>query len=695
MKISLRLFFCLALSWPVAAFAREKSPLVYRVLENGMITVSDATHEVLKIDPEVFTGLWEWHSFSADTDPSDGTVLHGVCRLDEKHQVDSYMTVQPSDGGLRIHYQLIPRQTIPNACQARIPLYFHYDDWFNSPYELDGRKARLPQRQVAGDTVIDRSDAYPLTLGPSASLDGLKVKVGHIRCELILMDDRKWTSSLVVSITHDEPFHQNWTWPAGEKKDFDITLTFNRPLSAGFAQPPKRAERFAGCWQGTFSPGTQFENGRLSACIVRGDRGDYRAHFNFDESYLAFLSNSTPKVVVHGHELKAVYGNGVDLVLNWDHAQGLLSGKVHAWGHEGSFTLRRGMAAFVPRLDPDQKPVTAYVYQEPKDLGGGLAPGDLSQDDAALASLSRAVRAILDERLPNIHSFLVVHDSKLLMDEYFYGYGPEDPHPLYSVTKSLFSTLFGIAQDHGWVDVNDKLYDLYPEYRKRPDWDPHKNSITLGMVLAMDSGFQCDNLADSCGMGIYSSSDWVDYTLSLPLGNVPGNHWVYNGTSLIPLANWIIRRSGMSFTEFAKKYLDDPLGIKAYPWELGPNQVPRVDADQYLTPREMAKLGLLYLDQGRWKGRQVLSADWVRKATSPETAKEPRAFDYGYLWWIKEGDHQGKKVRIIEANGWAGQYIFIVPELKLVCVMTAGNYPMGSLMGLEEDFFKKYVLGAF
>jgi CubicO group peptidase (beta-lactamase class C family) len=707
-KIPSEKMVCLFLSFififvPVSLFAKKsiasiqsktQSPLTYRILENGMISLRDDVHEVVKIDPEVFTGIWFWHSFGLLVDDQKHSGIRGVCQLPDGNAVDLTLTVWPVDHGLKIHYTYVPRKTF-EACSVRIPLYFPYEDWIGVPYRLGEQKGHLPLTQVGEDTSFGKADSASFSMGPSAILDGLTVKVEHIRCHLTLMDDRKWTSNLVVAITHGEPMHQGWTWNAGEEKDFDIVLTFNREVVAQKQTAEEPQNSFAGSWHGLFEKGTQYENGRISASIIRNHNGKYRAHFNFDDGFLSFYSNSNPDVTIHQNSLKATYADGNYLEMELDPTKASVTGSINAWKHVGPFSMVRGRDFLVPRLDDHQNPVTVYRYQAPEDLKDGLSVGDLKTNDEAFSSISAALNDVLNENLPDIHSLLIIHKGKLLVDEYFYGYGSREAHPLFSVTKSVFSTLFGIAQDRGLINVDQKLYDLYPEYRSKAGWNPRKNDVTVGMLLAMDSGFACDNLADSCGFGIYTSPDWVDYTLSLPLNNLPGNHWVYNGTSLIPLSNWITRRSGLSLADFAQKYLYDPLGIKSYPWETGPNGVARVDANYWLTPREMAKLGLLYLDHGKWNGKQVISEKWVTEATSSETAREPRDFDYGYLWWIKNGVHDNKPIRIIEANGWGGQYIFIVPDRSLVCVMTAGNYKMGGLMNMEEDFFKKYILSAF
>src|ERR1019366_2799497 len=112
------------------------------------------------------------------------------------------------------------------------------------------------------------------------------------------------------------------------------------------------------------------------------------------------------------------------------------------------------------------------------------------QGGADLQRLDRGVSHVLDGSVQGVHSLLLLQRGKLVLDEYFYGYGPRDVHELHSVTKSIFSAIFGIAQGQGLVGVGQKLYDLYPKEREKPDWDPRKASITLGMLLGMNAGIQ-------------------------------------------------------------------------------------------------------------------------------------------------------------------------------------------------------------
>lgn len=151
----------------------------------------------------------------------------------------------------------------------------------------------------------------------------------------------------------------------------------------------------------------------------------------------------------------------------------------------------------------------------------------------------------------------------------------------------------------------------------------------------------------------------------------------------------------MAFPEFAKKFLLEPLGIQQDTWVTGPGGVNRVDYGLEWTPRNMAKLGQLYLNRGLWKGKRIISEAWVKEATSLH-APEGRAFghDYGYLWHLKTMKFKGKTVRVFYANGYRGQEIFVSPDSDVVCVMTASSDD-SSVYQQEEEIFEEYILGSF
>lgn len=361
-------------------------------------------------------------------------------------------------------------------------------------------------------------------------------------------------------------------------------------------------------------------------------------------------------------------------------------------------TLHQGEDDLYPRLGPDGKAKTSYEYAPPEKKTDGWETGDLRRNPAKLQEIQAAVRDVLQGKYPHIHGLLIVKDGKLVLEEYFYGFGPQELHPLQSVTKNVFSLLFGIGMAQGLVEPNQKLFDYFPEYRSISGWDPAKDAITLKSLLTMTSGFGCDDFKDSesCSWRMVATPDWLDTSLSLPQTNPPGSHFAYCGACLTPLGVILERKSGMSLPDYAQKFLFGPLGISSFVWFDGPKGIHVPAAGLSLTPRDMAKLGWLVLKKGNWNGQEVVPASWIAESTKPwvshqQTGKEA---DYGYLWWERDVTWNGKKLRSLDAWGNGGQHIFIVPDLDLVCVLTGGNYKNGPLANNSFKIFHE-VLEAF
>lgn len=353
--------------------------------------------------------------------------------------------------------------------------------------------------------------------------------------------------------------------------------------------------------------------------------------------------------------------------------------------------------AVAPTVVPTETPAP-YRYQVPPELSDGWAVGDLRREKADLPGIRRAMNEIRHGCLPRLHSLLVARHGRLLLEEYFEGMRAPTLQPLFSCTKGVFSTVFGIAQDQGLLDVEERLYDFYPDRCGKPGWDPRKDGITLGNLLSMTSGLDCNDVGvgnENCGADMARARDWLGFCFGLPMARKPGEAWEYNGCCLSLVSNLIAAKSGMPFPAYAKKYLLGPLGIREDEWVTGPAGVNRVDYGLAWKAREMAKLGQLYLNRGLWKGKRIVSEAWVRDATSPHAPKgQAWGHEYGYLWHLKDMRYQGRKVRVFYARGYRGQEIFASPEADLVCVMTAESDD-DSIYAKEEDLFEDAILGSF
>jgi CubicO group peptidase (beta-lactamase class C family) len=285
------------------------------------------------------------------------------------------------------------------------------------------------------------------------------------------------------------------------------------------------------------------------------------------------------------------------------------------------------------------------------------APEEQGMDAALLGQMLDAI----DEQILRIDSVLVVHNGTIVAEKYYPPYDKDTMHGLQSVTKSVVSALVGIAIQQGYIKgVDDPVLDYYPERTFEND-DALKRSITLEHLLTMSSGLAWD------WDEMVSSRDWVGYTLDQPMVSEPGTEFYYSSGNAHVLSAIIGEASGMNTLDFAQLHLFDPLGISDVRWKTDLDGIPKGGWGMGMTPRDMAKLGYLYLNQGQWDGQQIIPAEWIKASTErhiqvPEPL-EPWDLYMGYLWWLHEDGPYA-------AHGTRGQFIYVIPESDLVVVFT-------------------------
>ena len=206
--------------------------------------------------------------------------------------------------------------------------------------------------------------------------------------------------------------------------------------------------------------------------------------------------------------------------------------------------------------------------------------------------------------------------------------------------------------------------------------DERKQQITIRHLLTMSSGLDCNDW-DKQSKGqedkVYKKRDWLQYTLDLPMMNNPGEVSNYCSMGVVMIAEIISQASGMSIDQFAEEYLFKPLSISNVSWgHTSKKEVMPSGKRLYMTPRDMAKIGQLTLNKGKWNGQQIISEKWVEESTMAVT--KISGVDYGYLWWNIPFKQNEKTITSIVATGNGGQYILILPELDLVAIFTGGAY---------------------
>jgi CubicO group peptidase (beta-lactamase class C family) len=296
------------------------------------------------------------------------------------------------------------------------------------------------------------------------------------------------------------------------------------------------------------------------------------------------------------------------------------------------------------------------------------------------------LEAVLEAaRMPHLglHSLLVIRHGSIVKEKYFSPYSENASHALHSCTKSFVSALMGIAIDKGYLaDTARLVLGFFP--RSFALTDSRKRALTVDNLLTMSAGLgwvEADETYQS--LDTLPDGDWVKYILDLPMVAEPGGRFDYSSGSSHLLGAIIQQASGKNLYDFARESLFRPLGIADPRWERDPDGLPVGGWGLHLSPRDMAKLGYLYLHEGLWEGKQVVPAAWVRESTRPHI-KATGGWSYGYQWWVDPD------VPLFAALGRYGQSIFVVPRLDLVVVFTAqidSNDP-------ERELLKSYIIPA-
>ena len=342
------------------------------------------------------------------------------------------------------------------------------------------------------------------------------------------------------------------------------------------------------------------------------------------------------------------------------------------------------------------------MYLVPTETGDGwetASLNDVGMDEAPIIEMMNGLSS-MDEH--PIHGIVIIKDNKLVFEEYFSGedidlssgidfshrdFDADALHCQASATKSVTSILLGIAIDRGLVaHVDEKVLSFYPEHSYLNDSDV--GEVTLRHMLSMSSGIPWDESyaytdpRNNLNQQFYSE-DPVRYLLELPLTAEPGTTFMYNSGTTNVLGDVVRVASGQTLVEFADENLFAPLGIESFEWvpfPLAP-EIAVASSTLYLRPRDMAKIGQLYLQGGEWDGERIVSREWIAESISvpPSENPIPELIDgYGYQWW--RGTFESGDTATYFAAGWGGQFIYVLPEMDIVIVFTGGNFE-GSYSG--------------
>lgn len=265
-----------------------------------------------------------------------------------------------------------------------------------------------------------------------------------------------------------------------------------------------------------------------------------------------------------------------------------------------------------------------------------------------------------------INSIVISKQGEIVGEQYFRGMNANRTHNIKSASKSILSLLIGIAIEKGYIQGLDQpISDYFPEYFEANP-DSVKASITIADLLTMRAGLESTS-GSSYGRWV-TSPNWVNHVLNRPLTGTPGIDRIYSTGTTHLLSVILTKASGMSTLAFSNRYLFSPLNIQIGGWDRDPQGFYLGGNNMALKPRDMIKIGQLMMDVGYYNGESIVSADWIIRSVIPVTGRL-RDVNYGYLWFRRmAGNYQ-----MVYAWGNGGQFIFIIPEIQSVIVVTSQN----------------------
>jgi CubicO group peptidase (beta-lactamase class C family) len=334
----------------------------------------------------------------------------------------------------------------------------------------------------------------------------------------------------------------------------------------------------------------------------------------------------------------------------------------------------------------------------------GLQPSRGAAAAAHLDDISAAVRA---GTYKQITSVLVARGDQLLFEQYFDDGGPEALRNTRSATKTVTGMLVGAAVDRRLLRLDSPVLDFFADRLPLANPDPRKSHITVEDFLTMSSLLECDD-ENAFSRGneerMYLAEDWVKFTLDLPIKGFPdwtskpadspyGRAWSYCTAGAVTLGPLLEHATKQSIPDFAKATLFEPLGIHTVKWQYLPLGNAMTGGGLQLRSRDLLKLGQLYLNGGSWHGKQVISADWVRRSLSPH-ANAREDTDYGYLWWLQTFHVNGQPIRTYGMYGTGGNKVYLLPDQNVVVVITTTNFRLPGAGTVTDSLFTSLVVPA-
>lgn len=360
---------------------------------------------------------------------------------------------------------------------------------------------------------------------------------------------------------------------------------------------------------------------------------------------------------------------------------------------------------------PGQDDPTEYSYRIPEQVGDGWTTGSLTSVGVDSIPLFQLMNRLYGHPSHRIHAIVLIQDGVLVAEEYFAGerfvspgvgeytvFTRETEHFQASVSKSVTAAAVGIARDRGLLSLDAPALSFFPELADLNAGG--REEITLEHLITMRSGLPWDE--SSYGYDdprndvaqLFRAADPIRFILSKAMEAPAGTLFHYNSGCTNVLGEVVRAVSGQRLDVLAASALFGPLGIEHFQWDFINGDVVFASGGLWLRPRDMAKIGELYLRDGVWGGDQVISESWISESGVSRSALSMGwAEGYGYGWWTRTYDTQAGPVDTYFAAGWGEQQIIVAPDLDLVAVFTGGSYEQAPYLS-PGQIMEEYILPA-
>lgn len=271
-----------------------------------------------------------------------------------------------------------------------------------------------------------------------------------------------------------------------------------------------------------------------------------------------------------------------------------------------------------------------------------------------------------------ISTCLIYHNNEIV---YRYNKNLKSESKLFkinSVTKSVLSILMGIAIDKGFIE-NVKV----PIQQYFPNIEPEKREITIEHLLTMTAGYEWPEWGEWGGrpFPMINSKDWIRYVLEKEMVSKPGEKMIYDSGASQVLSAIIQMATKQKLVDFARKMLFEPLGILEYEWHEDSKGINIGGFGLSLKSEDMLKIGILMLQNGTWKNKQIISSEWIKNSTNAKYHTYDHVGSYGYHWWTPSSEEMNSiDPNLFFAMGYGGQFIIVSPKHNMVAVFTSAKY---------------------